>query len=116
MPEVKNEKDFVEKEGIKKNVKKILNLKNLNKFLFVFLAFGLIYYLTGVNDLTIKGFFMQELKNDVSRLDDENKITELKIMGLKSYNNLSQRAKDLKMVAVEDVNYITVTDDSVARK
>lgn len=96
--------------------KRMLNLKNLNRLLLLIIIVGGIYYLIGINDLTVKGFKLYELKSRVNKLALENKDMELKITSLKSYNNLSERAKNISMVAVGDIDYITVIDEIVAKK
>jgi len=116
MPEEKRETNECVKGGLIKKIKIIVNLKFLNIFLFFVLIFGVVYYLAGVNDLTVKGFRLNELENKFDSLNDENKSINLKITLLKSYNNLSERAKNLNMVAVGDVDYITITDHFVAKK
>ncbi|MBU1684384.1 hypothetical protein KKC56_02890 [Patescibacteria group bacterium] len=95
-----------------KHKNKLLTVKTLNIFLFlVIVAIG-IYYLTIINDLTVKGFQLMSLQKNVTRLINENKDINSKSTSLKSYNNLSQRAKDLNMVAVGDeVNYIIIMNE-----
>ncbi|MCK5416487.1 hypothetical protein KAI92_03610 [Candidatus Parcubacteria bacterium] len=73
-----------------------------------------VYFVFGVNDLSIKGFVLQEVKNEVSRYEDQNRELELKVMELESYENLSKRAVELNMVKVGKVDYISVENGVVA--
>ncbi len=109
-------KEFCEKAIGESGRKKIFNLKNLNKFLFIVIIAVGVYYLAGINDLTVKGFELQEEKGKINLLKEENAALELKATGLESYNNLSERAKELKMVAVGEIDYITVQSGIVAKK
>ena len=93
-----------------RQIKIKFSFKILNKLIFSFIIISVLYYITGINDLTVKGFRLQELKTEVSKLQEENRNVKLKVMALESYSNLSERAKELNMVAMgEDVEYITVT-------
>ncbi|MDD4333177.1 MAG: hypothetical protein PHT51_03625 [Patescibacteria group bacterium] len=110
--EVKNSK------GILNKIKFIkLNYSILNKLIvFIIIVVG-VYYVTGVNDLTVKGFELQKLKQQVSKLTEENKSYELKALTLKSYNNLTEKVKDKKMVSLgTDVDYLVVKGSVVAKR
>lgn len=93
----------------KTKIKDKLTWKNFNKILFSLIVVSILYYVTGINDLTVKGFRLQELKNDVAKLREENKKVKVSVMELESYNNLSEKAKTLDMVAVgEEIDYLVV--------
>ncbi|MDD5291545.1 MAG: hypothetical protein PHZ04_05630 [Patescibacteria group bacterium] len=111
----KTQKEFCENK-IEPKRSGLFNFKNLNRFLFVVIVVAGVYYLTGINDLTVKGFKLQEEKGKVNLLKEENIALELKKNGLESYNNLSERAKELKMVAAGEIDYITVQSGIVAKK
>ncbi|MFH1523196.1 MAG: hypothetical protein ABIE43_05275 [Patescibacteria group bacterium] len=93
-----------------------LNIKNINRVLILLIVACGIFYLTGINDLTVKGFKMQELKKKIRQISSENKDIEHKTMSLESLKYLDERAKNLRMVAVGDINYIEVGGELVAKK
>ena len=96
--------------------KNILSFKTLNKILLVILiALGL-FYIAGTNDLAIQGFTLSDLKEQRNKLADENKKLELKAMTLSSYNIISEKIGNLKMVAVGEIDYINGANDAVAKK
>lgn len=99
-----------------KNKKKLFSLRIFNIVLLLFIIVSGVYYLTGINNLTVKGFRLQELKREVNRLSSENKKIKLQAMNLESYNNLSQRAEKLNMVAVGEIDYITTALEVMAKK
>lgn len=109
-------KEFCEEQIERNNKKKIFNLKNLNKILLLLIIVLGVYYLTGINDLTVKGFRLQEVKKKIGLLSGENKNIELKITGLESYNNLSERVRGLSMVAAGEIDYLVVLSGIVAKK
>lgn len=93
-----------------------LNLKIVN----IFLGSGIIIlglvYLVNINDLTVKGFALKELKSSSNLLLSDNRDYEAKIMNLQSYNNLNDKVKKLNMVAVSEVEYLSVKNGVIARK
>jgi hypothetical protein len=104
-----------ETAGKEKKIK-IFTLKTFNKILFLFIIVAGVYYFTGINDLTVKGFKLQEVKQKINSLNEENKVMAQKATGLESYSNLSERVKTLNMVAVGSVDYITAESGVVAKK
>jgi len=97
-------------------ISKRLNLRLVNLFLgsLIFLIGG--YYLVNINDLTVKGFALRELKSETTLLAGENLDSEVKVMNLQSYGNLNEKVKKLNMVAVGEVEYLTVNQTTLARK
>lgn len=91
-------------------------LKVLNFCLSMFIILFGMTYVTGINDLIVKGFDLQELKKESMVLANESRELELKVMSLGSYNSISDKIEELNMVAVQDVQYITVVSDVVARR
>ncbi len=100
----------------KTEISRSLNLKLVNLFLgsIAILLSG--YYLVNINDLTVKGFALRELKSEATILTSENLDKETKIMNLQSYSSLNEKVKKLNMVAVGEVEYLTVDQTVVARK
>ncbi len=97
--------------------------KNISKYLLVFnkLLFGVIgivgvCFVFGVNDLSIKGFVLHEIRTNVNSLIEENAKYELQVMQLESYETLTCRAEELNLVKVDKIDYIFVDKDSVAMK
>ena len=90
-----------------------LSMKNLNRLLVALIILGGLYYVTGINDLVVKGFTLQGLKTKVALLKEENQNLNVATAGLQSYGNLAARVADLKMVPVDNVDYIKV-DSGVA--
>jgi hypothetical protein len=79
------------------------------------IAFGIVY-LIGMNDLTVKGFVLNDLKSKVSVLAEENQDLQTSSLTLQSYTALSPRLQDLNMVKVEDVAYFSPQASVVAKK
>ena len=82
------------------------NFKMVNKILLLLIVASGVYYLTCINDLSVNSFRIQELKKEISCLDNENINFEAMVMSLNSYNNLSQRVEKLNMTAVGEVKHI----------
>ena len=113
------------KQKIKKNKKKynfgqigkVEKARNLlNKFLFTLTIICGISFIVCVNDISIKGFVLEELKADARELRKENKNIELVIMKLESFDNIAKRAEEIKMVKVDKIDYISINSDGVAMR
>lgn len=100
----------------KKTKKCRFSLALLNKGLFVAILVSGCSYVFSTNDLSIKGFVLQELKKDIVVLENENKITEIKIMEIESYENIDKKAQELNMVKIDKIDYIDSIDTDVAMK
>ena len=98
-----------------KNKKTILQ-KIIIKFIFCLIIICGISYVVSVNNLSIKGFVLADLKSKVSELQKENENIELKVMNLESYENITKRVNELKMVKVDKIDYITKANDFVAKR
>ncbi|HTW96265.1 MAG TPA: hypothetical protein VMD74_01230 [Candidatus Methylomirabilis sp.] len=83
-------------------------IKIINFFLLVLIVAGGLYYVTGINDLVVKGFKLQELKNKSGNLAEENRQLNIETASLQSYNNVAKRVGNLGMVAVDNVDYLKV--------
>ncbi|MCD4761826.1 hypothetical protein K8R32_02595 [bacterium] len=93
-----------------------VRLKLLSHLFIVMSALFIVAFIISINDLSIKGFVLQDLKFKVVELEEGNRELELLAMKLESYENISERAEKLSMIKVEKIEYITVTDEAVAKK
>ncbi|MFH1427962.1 MAG: hypothetical protein ABIG60_05570 [Patescibacteria group bacterium] len=121
MTQTKKEIIINQQNENKKNRGKIFKLRNfasiklLNIIMLIFIVIAGVFYLVTMNDLIVKGFKLQEFKNEITILKNENKDLELKVMALESLNNLHEKAAKLNMVAVGEVDYLTVFREVAAR-
>lgn len=99
-----------------KNKNKRFSIKIFNKILFTVIIILGVYHITGINDLTVKGFELQKLKIKSMELKNSNNIFETRIMSLGSYNNLSKRIASLNMVEAGKVEYISGASSFVAKR
>jgi len=97
---------------ITKNKTKLHSLGN--KILLGMIAVVCIGYIATINDLSIKGFILQDLKGDISQLEIDNEQHELKAMNLESYELINERAQKLGMVKVDNIKYVSVVSGAVA--
>jgi len=85
-----------------------------NKILASMIFVVIIAYIATINDLSIKGFILQDLRGNISQLEIDNEQYELKAMNLESYELINERAQKLGMVKVDDIKYVAVIDGVVA--
>ena len=86
------------------------NINTLNKVLLAIVIVCSVAYVASINDLIVKGFKLQELKNQSYTLQEENRQARIKSTSLESYKVLSQKAGEMDMVAVgEEIAYVNIT-------
>lgn len=73
-------------------------------------------YLVQMNNLTVQGFVLKELKSKASILAEENEDLQAKALNLQSYGALSPRLRNLNMVAVDEIIYLNSETSVVAKK
>lgn len=95
---------------------RIVSLKKINIGIFSLLSVMAVFYLVSISNLTVKGFALQELKNQVASVNDEKLNNEEQINKLQSYYSLSSRTKDLNMVAIGDIEYLNKNVAVIAKK
>ena len=81
------------------------------------LIFSLIslFYLAQSNQITTKGYALQELQEEQSKVLSENERLQVEAARLESLNKASQKAKDLSMVPIKELKYFNGSS-SLAQK
>lgn len=95
---------------------KYLNIKMFNRLIIVTIIFLGVWYVASINDLSIKGYLLKDLKDKKSEVGLIKHSLELKIMDLSSLGNLDQRVKNLKLVAAGAIDYVSAQASMVAKK
>lgn len=118
MLETKTQTDQVNvaERKFKKFKNKYLNIKMFNRFIIFSIIFLGVWYIASINDLSIKGYLMKDLKDKKSEVSLAKQSLELKIMDLSSLGNLNQRVKNLKLVAAGAIDYVSAQASMVAKK
>lgn len=88
----------------------------VNRAVLLLIIVFSVYYVACTNDLTVKGFVIQDLKLRMNDLEETNKKLELSVYNLKNTENIDSRAQEMKMVKVEKIDYITILPGGVAKK
>ncbi|PLX28088.1 hypothetical protein C0583_02550 [Candidatus Parcubacteria bacterium] len=101
-------------EIIKANRERLHSI--LNKSIALLIVVFMVGYVVSINDLSIKGFILQDLKVTINELQIENERYELEAMALESYENINEKAKKIGMVKVDNIDYFTVVDGVVAKR
>ncbi len=87
-----------------------------NLCLVLLLLVGGFFFLKSMDDVMIKNLELEQSKARLNLLNEERRDMELKKNSLESYENVSSRLKDLSMVKVSEIDYISAGDDSLAKK
>lgn len=96
--------------------RQFFNLKNFNRGLFLAIIILSVYYIAGVNNLSIKGFALSDLKARKNKLVETNNRLELKALTSGSYAKIKEKIKDLNMVAAGEVSYLAVGAETMAKR
>ena len=88
----------------------------LNRFMFSLVAILGLAYVVSVNDISIKGFILEDLQREARVLKTQAEEKEFAIIKLKSYQNISQRAENMNMVKVDSVDYLVTKREEMAKK
>lgn len=116
MTKISLEKNYLNNKKIKA---KLFNHKFLhvaNKLIFGLIIILSISYILSINDLSIKGFVINDLKSRMNELTKENESYDLRIAQLEANDNINVRAEQLAMVKVDKINYINIIDEKVAKR
>lgn len=93
-----------------------LSLKKFNLCLLGLTAGIFAFYLVNISDLTVQGFVLRDLKTQASTLAGAVAENEAAVSAAQSYNSLSGRVQKIAMVAVGNVEYLSVPTATVARR
>lgn len=93
-----------------------INLLFINKIIFCSIILLFAAFLISTNDLSIKGFVLNDMKIKLTDLQKENQKMELKITELQSYENIDKKAKERNMVKVEKIEYVSLAKEEIAKK
>ena len=68
------------------------------------------------NDISIKGFVLSDLKTELIKKQKEQEKLKINSLNLQAMNNIEEKAKELKMVKVDTIDYIDGNTLGVAIK
>lgn len=94
----------------------VFNPKFLSVFFAILIVVGGSLYVVRMNRVMVKNFKIQELKKQAESIAAENRDLELRTIALGSYDLLNERIKDLRMVPIEEADYITIKNGVIAKK
>jgi len=96
--------------------KNFMNLGFLISLFSLMILGSSISYVLVKNDLSIKGFVINDLQKELNHLKNKNENLQLDLTSLESYSNLAIRVKELGMVKTEKVEYISPGELNVAMR
>ncbi len=83
-------------------------LSKINSIFFCLIIVSGLYYIFGVNDLSIKGFKLYDLKAKLSGLYDARENLEMTVTQLESYDQIASRIEKMNLVKADKIDYVTV--------
>lgn len=91
-------------------------IKLINLFLVVLIVVAGGFYLAGMNNLVVKGFELQKLKHQAEVLANENQEISAHKVALESYHNIDSKLRDLNMVTIDRIEYLTAPEEVIAKR
>jgi len=97
-------------------IKKLLLSTAFRISLIVLILILGVVYLLQTTFLSTKGYEITELDKKIENLEQENQKLEFEIASNSSMKNIQERLQNSNMVAVNNVEYITLLGNTVALK
>lgn len=102
------------KKHIRKQSKSLSSkAKFLRVVLLILFGLSIFGYTWLTNDLSVKGYALESLKEEKTGLEKETGRLQLLIANKKSPQKLREQVKELGLVKVEEAEFITETSGSV---
>ncbi len=84
-----------------------INSKGIFILLFTVTALCGLIYLWQINGLATKGYKIKDLEERVSQIKNQNKKLELEVTELRSSARIAEKLKELNLVEVAKIEYLT---------
>jgi len=81
----------------------------------IILALVSLFYLAQSNQITTKGYALQELEQKKTKILSENERLQVEAARLESLNKASEKAKDLSMVPLKELKYFNNNNGALAK-
>lgn len=79
------------------------------------MVFG-VGYVWQTNTVSTKGYLISDLEKQITQLENETRSLDVQIAEYKSMQSLQERLSDTELVAVTDVDYLTLVGTTVAKR
>mgnify|MGYP001765051450 CR=1 FL=1 len=94
----------------------IFNVRFLTIFVVALIVISGSLYVVRMNRVLVKNFKIQDLKKQAESISAENRDLELRTIALGSYDRLNEKIQDLRLVPIEEIDYITLKNGIIAKK
>lgn len=88
----------------------------LNAFLAVLWLFTVVAYLAVLNNITVNGYKMKKIEDNLIKLESENKNLSLDLSDRQSVEEVMVKVRDMNMVDVGSVTYLEMPSTAVVKK
>lgn len=88
----------------------------LNAFLAISWFFAIVAYLAILNNITVNGYKMKKVGDNLSKLQSENKNLSLGLSDKQSIEGVMAKVKDMNMVDAGSVTYLEMQSTGMAKK
>lgn len=88
----------------------------LNAFLAVSWFLAIVAYLAILNNITVNGYKIKKINDEVLKLENENKSLALGLSDKQSIRGVMAKIKTMNMVDAGTVSYLDMPQTAVAKK
>lgn len=114
MTKYKNKKQTLRQKKLA--LRKLIFSASFRVVLLSVIVFFGILYIVQMSSVSTKGFVISDLQKEVQLLEQETQQLNVKIAQYRSMNSIQERLKDMNLVSVNTVEYVTPVGTAVARR
>ena len=100
----------------KKYSRKKLPIFKVNVFLAAMCFVAIVAYLAVLNNITVNGYKIKKVEDNLSKLQSENKNLSLDLSDKQSIEGVMAKVKDMEMVDAGSVTYLEMQSTGMAKK
>ena len=92
------------------------NLLIVNLLLLLLLFLAGVGYLVEMNSIVVSGFKLQAARERLGVLSSEGQDLKNQQLALESYQQMDQKLQSLKLVPIDQINYVNISPEVLAKK
>jgi len=100
----------------KENLNKIMVSTTFRVLLVSFIAVFSFLYVLQTNSVSTKGYVISDIEKSINNLESETKKLQVEIARHGSMQSIQERLGQTNLVAIENIEYLEVMGNTVARR
>jgi cell division protein FtsL len=100
----------------KQAVKRMLLSTSFRVFLTVLVSSFSVLYVAQTSSVSTKGYDINDLQREITQLQRENQKLDFQIAQYRSMQSIKDRLEQMDLVIADNIEYVTLVGNSVARR